>query len=269
MDASGKALVTGASRGIGRAVAMELSSRGFEVLAGVRQPADAEALLQDCPALTPVELDVTKLGSFQPPRDLCVLVNNAGADDEHLPLEHDSMEAWRRVFDTNVFGLAAMTQAVIPELRRGGGGVIANITSISLLAPVPFYALYRASKAAVAALGESLRCELAPFGIRMLEILPGPIDTDMLAASGAEPGATSFAAYAAAAQLGHAGRGAIEELKTSAPIAASRIVDAILDDGAPLKVGCDPLGVEMLKAWRAGTEEEYQRSYYPMFVPSS
>ena len=267
MTTGGRALVTGASRGIGRAVAIELSNRGFEVFAGVRRMEDGAALQRDCPALHPVLLDVTKLEDFEPPGGLRVLVNNAGADDEHLPLEHDSIDAWRRIFDTNVFGLAALTQAVIPELRRSGGGVIANITSVSLLAPVPFYALYRSSKAAVSALGESLRCELAPFGIRLLEVLPGPIDTDMLAASGKEPQATSFGAYRAAAELGHAGRGAVEELKTPAPEAASRIVDAILDERAPLKVGCDPLSEEMLKAWRAGTEEDYQRSYFPMFVP--
>ena len=268
MEASGAALVTGASRGLGRAIAVELARRGFDVRAGVRRDADAEALARDCPEVTPILLDVTELEHFQPPPGLRVLVNNAGADDEHLPLEHDSMDAWRRVFETNVFGLAQLTQAVIPELRVRGG-VIVNLTSISLLAPVPFYGLYRASKAAVAALGESLRCELAPFGIRILEILPGPIDTDMLAASGEEPRATSFAAYAAAANLGHAGRSAVEDLKTPAPVAAGRIVDAILDDQSPLKVACDPLSEEMLKAWRAATEEEFQRSYYPMFVPES
>lgn len=260
--------MTGASRGLGRAIAVELARRGFDVRAGVRREADAEALARDCPEVTPTHLDVTELDNFQPPPGLRVLVNNAGADDEHLPLEHDSMDAWRRVFETNVFGLAQLTQAVIPELRIRGG-VIVNLTSISLLAPVPFYGLYRASKAAVAALGESLRCELAPFGIRILEILPGPIDTDMLAASGEEPRATSFSAYAAAANLGHAGRSAVEDLKTPASVAAGRIVDAILDDQSPLKVACDPLGEAMLKAWRAATDEEFQRSYYPTFVPES
>ena len=267
MDASGKALVTGASRGLGRAIALELSRRGFEVYAGVRRAVDGEALLRDCPEIVPTILDVTNLDDFQVPAGLRVLVNNAGADDEHLPLEHDSIDVWRRVFETNLFGLAELTRAAIPQLRQTGGGVIANLTSISLLAPVPFYALYRASKAAVAALGESLRCELAPFDIRLLEILPGPIDTDMLSASGQMPQATDYEAYEVAARLGHAGRGAVEDLKTSAPVAASRIVNAILDDQAPLKVACDPLGEEMLAAWRAGTEEEFQRMYFPMFIP--
>ena len=110
MDACGVALVTGASRGLGRAIAVELAGRGFDVRAGVRREVDAEALARDCPEVTPILLDVTELENFKPPAGLRVLVNNVGADDEHLPLEHDSMDVWRRVFETNVFGLTQLTQ---------------------------------------------------------------------------------------------------------------------------------------------------------------
>src|SRR5438034_255775 len=83
---------------------------------------------------------------------------------------------------------------------RWVGGVICNVTSSSVLAPVPFYAPYRSSKAAVGAIGESLRAELAPFGIRVLDIMPGPIDTDMLTGSGEPPAAIEYDGYREMAQ---------------------------------------------------------------------
>lgn len=262
-------MVTGASRGIGRATAIALAERGFEVWATMRNPAVGAELEASHERIRVVELDVTRPETIAMPDGLRVLINNAGTDDEHFPFEHDSLESWRQVFETNLFGLAAVTQAAIPVLRATGGGVIANVTSSSLLAPVPFYALYRASKAAVSALGESLRCELAPFGIRLLEILPGPIDTDMFVDSGREPRAMDFADYREAAALGHAGRQAVESSKAAVSSAAEQIVSAVLDDGAPLKVSCDALGDAMLRSWRADLDEEYQRSFFSAFVPPS
>src|SRR5262249_58900096 len=108
------------------------------------------------------------------------LVNKAGVGAPHPSFERTPMDLWRAMFETNVFGLIDVTRRAIPALRASGGAVLCNITSSSLFAPVPFYAPYRASKAAVSVLGESLRTELAPFGIRVLEIMPGPIDTEML-----------------------------------------------------------------------------------------
>ena len=119
-------------------------------------------------------LDVTDPDSIELPDDLRVLVNNAGVEDENLPLEVMPAEVWRKLFETNVFGLVEVTKRAVPIMRAGGGGVICNVTSSSTLAPVPFLGAYRASKAAVSAIGESLRAEVAPFGIRVVEIMPGP-----------------------------------------------------------------------------------------------
>ena len=92
------------------------------------------------------------------PDGLRVLVNNAGVESDNLPLEFMPLESWRRLFETNVFGLVEVTQARGPDhARAAGGGVICNVTSSSTLAPVPFLGTYRASKAAVSAIGESLR----------------------------------------------------------------------------------------------------------------
>jgi NAD(P)-dependent dehydrogenase (short-subunit alcohol dehydrogenase family) len=138
-----------------------------------------------------------------------------------------------------------------------------NVTSSSILAPVPFYAVYRASKAAVSALGESLRAELAPFGIRVLEVMPGPIDTDMLAGSAAPPAALDFEPYRAMAERAHEGRLNVAPMITATADAARAIVDATLDDDAPLRVGCDPLGLGLLDAWRGQTDEEMMRTMLP------
>jgi NAD(P)-dependent dehydrogenase (short-subunit alcohol dehydrogenase family) len=190
MDAVGSAVVTGASRGIGRAIARELAARGFDVVATMRDPDAGVGLADEVAAAGPsagslcVErLDVTDPDGFAMPSALRVLVNNAGVEAPHPSFERTPMETWRAMFETNVFGLIDVTRRAIPALRANGGGVLCNITSSSLFAPVPFYAPYRASKAAVSVLGESLRTELGPFGIRVLEIMPGPIDTEMLEGS--------------------------------------------------------------------------------------
>jgi NAD(P)-dependent dehydrogenase (short-subunit alcohol dehydrogenase family) len=112
----------------------------------------------------------------------------------------------------------------------------------------------------VSAIGESLRAELAPFGIRVLEIMPGPIATDMLEGSGRPPEAIERPEYRPMAERYAAGRQGIDAMITSVADAAAAIVDAILDDDAPLRVGCDPLAVGLLDAWRAQPDEAFQRS---------
>lgn len=121
MEAGGAAVVSGASRGLGRAIALELAARGFDVIAGVRDPAVGPALEAEAEGrrgtLRAVQLDVTDLRGFDPPRDLRVLVNNAGFRGRYLPIENAPPEEWRRTFETNVFGLVELTRRVIPLLR--------------------------------------------------------------------------------------------------------------------------------------------------------
>src|SRR5207249_8706875 len=184
MEPSGVALVTGAGRGIGRAVAIELARRGFDVLATMRDPEQGGAGIVDeageGASIRVGRLDVNDESTMDMPAGLRVLVNNAGVESDNLPLEVMPADAWRTIFETNVFGLDAVTRHEIPALRDAGGGVICNVTSSSVLAPVPFLGAYRSSKAAVGAIGESLMAEVAKWGIRVLEIMPGPIETDML-----------------------------------------------------------------------------------------
>jgi NAD(P)-dependent dehydrogenase (short-subunit alcohol dehydrogenase family) len=261
MDVSGGAMVTGASRGLGRAVALELARRGFNVTAAMRDPADGASLHADGAGFPGgvfvTQVDVTNPASIKVPDDVRVVVNNAGVEDvNNLPVEDTQLDVWRRLFETNLFGVVSVVQRAIPVLRRNGGGVIVNVTSSAVLRPLPFLAAYRASKAAVSALGESLRAEVEQFGIRIVEIMPGPIETDMLAAGERPPSALALEPYHDLAAAGWARRQAHRGGYTLPATAAGLVVDAILDDGGPLRYGCDPLGAAALAAWRDTPDDE-------------
>jgi NAD(P)-dependent dehydrogenase (short-subunit alcohol dehydrogenase family) len=240
MEPGGTALVTGASRGIGRAVALELAGRGFSVVATMRDPSEGTSLLAEGRDSLCVErLDVTDPASIRIPDDLRVLVNNAGFQDAYLPVEALPLDLHR----------------ALPVLRQRGEGVVCTISSSAILLASPFYGAYRASKAAISALCETLYVELAPFGIRTVEIVPGPVDTRGLAHSSYLP-AVEVAPYRGMAERMMAGRARISEVMVSPAEAAVRIVDTILDDAAPLKSACDPMGDAMLETWRHSTDQE-------------
>lgn len=259
---TGTALVTGASRGIGLAVAIELARRDLDVVATVRSAAgetaltDAAAVAGVAGHISVVTMDVTDPATYVIPGDLTVLVNNAGCDADHLPLEFAHIDEWRAMFEANVFGVAQLTSAAIPALRANAPSVVATVTSSSILTPVPFYAGYRASKAAASALCESLRVELAPFGVRVVEILPGPVDTDMFAASLQPPEAARCEDYRDMAL-----RGAELKAESADPMlepvdtAAVAIVDAVLAPDGPMRYSCDPLGTGLLDLWRTTDDE--------------
>jgi NAD(P)-dependent dehydrogenase (short-subunit alcohol dehydrogenase family) len=169
-------LVTGANRGIGRALAAEALARNARhVYAGTRRP-----LTDPGPRVTPLMLDITSADQIQAAARtvgaLDVLINNAGT------LAQDDLTdaaAIRHHLAVNLFGTYAMTQAFLPALARSGGTVV-NILSINSLAPVPVLPSYSISKAAAFSLTQSLRVLLAPRGVRVHAVLPGPVDTDML-----------------------------------------------------------------------------------------
>jgi NAD(P)-dependent dehydrogenase (short-subunit alcohol dehydrogenase family) len=257
MDIHGSALVTGASRGIGRAIALELADRGFDTIATMRDPAAGATLPSETNGRLAVRrLDVTDPSSFDLPRDLRVLVNNAGIDTDYLPVEHSVLDDWRRLFETNVFGVVALTAAAIPTLRENPPSVVCTISSSSIIASVPFYSAYRASKAAVSAFDDSLRVEVAPFGIRVVEILPGPIDTDMFRLSTGEQDAARFADYSALAGVAESLRREHADPRVvDAGHAAGAVVDALLDSSGPMRYGCDPVSLELLDLWRQSDDE--------------
>jgi NAD(P)-dependent dehydrogenase (short-subunit alcohol dehydrogenase family) len=257
MDIHGSALVTGASRGIGRAVALELAHRGFDTVATMRDPdAGVTMAAETTGRLRVRRLDVTDPTTFDLPGDLRVLVNNAGVDTDYLPVEHANIDDWRRMFETNVFGVVALTSAAIPTLREQQPSVVCTVTSSSIIASVPFFSAYRASKAAASAFGDSLRVEVASSGIRVVEILPGPIDTDMFRLSTGEQAAARFPDYRALAEVAGSLRREHADPRVVDPAqAASTIVDAILETSGPMRYGCDPVSLELLDLWRRCDDE--------------
>jgi NAD(P)-dependent dehydrogenase (short-subunit alcohol dehydrogenase family) len=201
-------------------------------------------------------LDVTDPSTFDLPSDLRVVVNNAGIDTDYLPVEHADIGDWRRMFETNVFGVVSLTSAAIPVLRANRPAVVCTVTSSSIIAAVPFYSAYRASKAAVSAFNDSLRVEVAPFDIRVVEILPGPIDTDMFRLSTGELEAERFADYRSLAGIAAMLRREHADPRVVSPAdAAIAVVDAIMDTSGPMRYGCDPVSLELLDLWRQYDDE--------------
>lgn len=178
-------LLTGASTGIGRATALRLAGSGWTVLAGVRKAADDEALRAvGGERVIPLELDVTDLEQIEraaermgelAPGGLDALVNNAGSAVGG-PLELLSLEDLRCQFEVNFFGQVAVTQALIPALRRARGRIVL-ISSVGGLLTTPYLAPYHASKYALEAAANSLRLELASSHIQVALIEPGSVAT--------------------------------------------------------------------------------------------
>ena len=187
------AIVTGASSGIGAATARELARRGFHVLAGVRRDRDGDAIR--APGIEPVIIDITNANHVQSlatrvaedPRGRVVraLVNNAGVG-VNVPFEVYAIEEWRRLFDVNFFGHVAVTQALLPALLRSRGRVI-NISSVGGKVAMATYGPYAGTKFALEAVSDSLRRELAPLGVQVVVVEPGPVTTDMLGRASVAP----------------------------------------------------------------------------------
>lgn len=177
-------LVTGASSGIGEACALWLQDRGYRVFAAVRKDSDAASLREKSKGpLTPVLLDVANEVSIreaarfvhsQTPQ-LNGLVNNAGIAVAG-PLEFLPLEELRRVLEVNVVGQVAVTQAFLPLLRPAKGRIVL-ISSISGRVAVPMMGPYAASKFALEAIGDALRRELGPWGLEVVILEPGNIQT--------------------------------------------------------------------------------------------
>ena len=192
-----KTFVTGASSGIGRAVAIELARRGHTVFAAARRRAALDDLAASHSGIVAVPLDVTDedsidrawsvISSATQGAGVDVLVNAAGYALTG-PIETLATQEVKRQFDTNVFGLLAVTRAVLPSMRARRAGRIINMSSIVGRTSFPAMGVYGATKYAVEALSDSLRMELAPIGIKVVLIEPGFVATDIVDASTRERG---------------------------------------------------------------------------------
>jgi NAD(P)-dependent dehydrogenase (short-subunit alcohol dehydrogenase family) len=174
-------LITGASRGIGRASALLLARDGWEVHAGVRRPEDgAELAAESAGRIVPITLDVTDGAQIaaltdQLPEHLDGVVNNAGIVVDG-PLEAVAPERLRLQLETNVVGPLAVTQAVLPRIRASRGRIV-FVSSVSGRISAPMMGAYNASKFAIEGLADALRVELAPWKIRVIVVQPTSTDT--------------------------------------------------------------------------------------------
>jgi len=178
-------VVSGASSGMGRATAIELATRGFHVLAGVRNVETASQLRRD--GIELVVLDITRTSDIEALREridsdpqgraLHALVNCAGLGMVG-PVEMLPLDTWRQMFEVNLFGHIAMTQALLPALRRSKGRVV-NISSTGGRIAMPAFGAYSATKFALEGMSDAMRREIRQQGVDVVVIEPGAVRTGM------------------------------------------------------------------------------------------
>ena len=186
--------ITGASTGFGREMAEQLLADGAKVKATARKPEQLSDLAAKYPETALIlPLDVTKDAAVQSAVEktlakfghVDVLVNNAGYGTAGAVEEVTEAE-FMPMYETNVFGLIRVTKALLPQFRERRSGHIVNLSSIGGLVGLPGWGLYNSSKFAVEGLSEALFVELAPLGVKVLIVEPGPFRTDFLGRSGQE-----------------------------------------------------------------------------------
>ncbi|MCE5289629.1 MAG: SDR family oxidoreductase [Nocardiaceae bacterium] len=173
------AVVTGASSGIGKAVAEALVGQGYRVIGTSRQPDRLDEMVR-VPGVEYRALDLTDKASIEAlaaaagPVD--VLVNNAG-ESQSGPFEELPADAIERLFQLNVFGQVRLTQLLLPGMRERGYGRVVMVGSMLASFPLPYRSSYVASKAALKGFSDAARLELSPFGVWMTTVEPGSINT--------------------------------------------------------------------------------------------
>ncbi len=228
-------LITGASRGIGRALVEEALRRGArQVHAGARGP-----LQHPDPRVKPVQLDVTRGSDIQRAAaaigELDLLVNNAGIA---LVEDFSDLDVIWQHMDVNALGMARVTQSFLPLLRRSRGGIV-NILSLAGIAPVPMTPSYSMSKAAAASLTQALRMLLARQGVKVHGVFLGPVDTDMSRAIAAPK---------------------------AAPAAVAQAIFESVERGEE-DIFPDPMSRTVAEGWRAGPTKALEREFMA-FLPA-
>ena len=167
-------LITGAGSGFGKGASLALAARGHTVIATTETDEQAEALRSESPGLTVETLDITTDDVARAAAwDIDVLINNAGAGQTG-PMADVPIDRVRRLFDVNVFGTLAMTQAVLPKMVARGSGRIIIVSSIAGVLSAPAFGPYSMTKHALEAMGKAMRGELAGQGVDVCLLNPGP-----------------------------------------------------------------------------------------------
>ena len=259
-----KALVTGASRGIGREIALALARAGHTVVAAMRNPAAcdlADIAKRESLSITLAELDVDDDASVArlfateaaAPDTLDILVNNAGILTINA-IEDESIAEMQAVMNTNFFGTVRCMKAVAPAMRVRRSGLIINISSISGRMSAFGQGAYAASKYAVEAMSEAFAQELAPFGVRVRLVEPGIIATDMAVENLPKPKADS--AYPHAARM----LGFYAATPTSGPpptVVADTVLDIVEGRTTAFRTPCGPDAAPFLGLRASLTDEAW------------
>jgi NAD(P)-dependent dehydrogenase (short-subunit alcohol dehydrogenase family) len=243
-------LITGCSSGYGLETARYFHAQGWNVVATMRTP--QPDLLPRSDRVRVLPLDVTEPASIAAalaasgPVD--VLVNNAGIG-LFGAFEVTPMATTREVFETNTFGVMAMTQAVIPQLRARRSGVIVNVTSSATLAPMPLVAVYTASKMAIEGFTASLAFELAAFDVKVKLVEPGyGPNTAFTKNSGSRLEGLTPEPYAPLAQSIFAALGQGPAAVTSAADVAEGVWRAVHDTSGQLRFPAGPDAVALARS---------------------
>lgn len=185
------AIVTGASRGIGRSIAELLAHHGANVVLGARSAEGlaevADAIAASGGAAIAVPVDVTSddapsvlvSAAMEAFECIDILVNNAGGNTFMTPVASMRFAGWRKTLDLNLDSVLRLTQAALPALTASGHGTIVNVSSVTALRGSPLMAHYGAAKAALVSLTQSLAIETALDGVRVNALVPGWIETDL------------------------------------------------------------------------------------------
>jgi NAD(P)-dependent dehydrogenase (short-subunit alcohol dehydrogenase family) len=253
-------LITGCSTGFGRSLAVEVLKKGYRVVVASRNTDDVQDIVAGYPETAiAVKLDVTihqevknaVQSALEHFGQIDVLVNNAGIGYFAAVEESDEAEV-RRMFDINVFGLASMTQEVLPHMRKRKSGHILNIASIGGLRSFPGVGFYNATKYAVDGLSEALNKEVAPLGIKVTIIAPSGFRTDWAGRS-AKDKPVIHNDYAATAGKNMQDIRGYSGNQPGDPVRAAKAMIQVTEtENPPLRL---LLGVAALKGARAKLEE--------------
>jgi NAD(P)-dependent dehydrogenase (short-subunit alcohol dehydrogenase family) len=251
---SGLAIVTGASRGIGKDVAVRLAAAGYTVACIARSGAELRALADGNPRLLPVAVDVADgpaldraVDSLLAEHGPCaILVNNAGYGLRGA-IEDIDLDAWKRQFEVNLFACARLIQHVLPGMRAARSGAIVNVSSVAGRVVSPFSGAYCATKFALEAMSDALRMELAPFGIRVILVEPGPVTTAFqgVAETGSEALGRANSPYAAAYGTLPSNVRDLHRYAWTSDAVAEKLVSAALSASPPLRVATYSLPLRM------------------------
>ncbi|HLP85786.1 MAG TPA: SDR family NAD(P)-dependent oxidoreductase [Phycisphaerales bacterium] len=254
--------ITGCSSGFGKSLALEALTRGYHVIATARDVTSLASLQAAHPGQCTVEqLDVTDARQCEDviartiaTRGIDVLINNAGRG--MLASVEDSAEAAARAnFEVNFFAPMRLSQLVTPHMRQRGSGSIVMMSAAAAINNYPGFGVYGASKCALEGLAESLKAELAPFGIKVMIVQPGPFRTEFIAkgdmARGREAVYAQTVGRFAALLAGMPGKQPGDPAR-----AASAILDAIAADNTPTRLVLGKYTVNKQKTKLAATGTE-------------